>query len=189
MKRSIVAAVAASLLAVAACAPETPEPTVRDAQTRAAATAANSIRFTGNAEIDNVKRRLELTANPNLLGFIVLLNEAGQPIMYTSVKGKVTSGGKRLTRTDELIGGVDSYGTRAAPSDEGTYGSSAPYVFFWTTEGQYIQWDGGYLYSDRPFRLNTQPLVVQAIPAELVAAGARGTATVPTATPGATTAG
>ena len=42
-----------------------------------------------------------------------------------------------------------------SPSDEGTYGHSGEYVFFWTPAGQYIQWNGKYLYSDKPFRLTT----------------------------------
>ena len=132
----------------------------KTAQSQKAAAAANSIQFTENAEIDNIKRRLELTANPGLLGYIVLLNETGQPVMYTGVRGKITSGSKRLTEPDRY----SSLGTngfmRAAPSDEGTYGSSSEYIFFWTTADQYIQWNGKYLYSDKPFRLTTEPIVV-----------------------------
>lgn len=131
-------------------------------QSQKAAAAANSIQFTENAEIDNIKRRLELTANPGLLGYIVLLNETGQPVMYTGVRGKITSGSKRLTEPDRS----NSWGSgrnnvvRAAPSDEGTYGSSGEYIFFWTTADQYVQWNGKYLYSDKPFRLTTEPIVV-----------------------------
>jgi hypothetical protein len=125
-------------------------------QSKAAAAAAASIQFTDNAEIDNIKRRIELTAKPGLLGFIVLLNEAGQPIMYEGVVGKITSGGKRLTPPDR------SYGDkiRAAASDEGTWGSSAAYIFYWNTTGEYRQWSGQYLYSDKPLRLRVEPLVV-----------------------------
>jgi len=138
---------------------------VKVAQSQKAAEAANSIKFTENAEIENIKNRLELTANPGLLGFIVLLNETGQPVMHVGVKGKVTSGGKRLTKTYEKDTSWDcgEWGCDKelpAASDEGTYGSSGDYIFFWTTAGQYIQWNGKYLYSDKPFRLTTEPLVV-----------------------------
>lgn len=47
-----------------------------------------------------------------------------------------------------------------AGSDEGTHVSSNHYVFFWTTAGQYIQWSGNYLYSDKPIRITEQPMVV-----------------------------
>jgi len=123
---------------------------------------SESIKFTGNAEIDNIAKKLELTANPSLLGYIVLLNESGQPVYYTGVKGKITSGGKRLTPPDRSTaeGSGANNVVRAAPSDEGTYGSSGEYIFFWTTEGRYKQWNGKYLYSDEPIRLSIQPLVI-----------------------------
>lgn len=134
----------------------------KNVQAKKAEAAANSITFTENAEIDNIKARLQLTANPGLLGYIVLLNEMGQPVMYTGVKGKVTSGGKRLTKPDVTDGNYEHQVVRQAPSDEGTYGTSGEYIYFWTPAGQYVQWNGKFLYSDKPFRLSIQPLVVTA---------------------------
>jgi len=139
-------------LALAGC-----DESANNEQAEKARQAANSITFPENAEIDNIKRRLELTANPGLLGFVVLLNETGQPVMYTGVKGKITSGGKRLT-SPQLSFAYE----RVAPSEEGTYGTSGEYVFFWTPAGQYIQWNGKYLYSDKPFRLSVEPIVIEA---------------------------
>lgn len=138
---------------------------VKQGQAQKAREAANSIQFTENAEIENIKRRLELTANPGLLGYIVLLNETGQPVMYAGVKGKITSGSKRLTEPDRSNnwGGGTNNVVRQSPSDEGTYGHSDPYIYFWTTNGQYIQWNGKYLYSDKPFRLSVEPIVTQVI--------------------------
>lgn len=133
-------------------------------QSQKAADAANSIAFTENAEIENIKKRLELTSDPGLTGFVLLMNEAGQPIMYTGVAGKITSGGKRLTKPFQLTKGDrgSNYGdfVTDSPSDEGTWGSSAPYIYFWTTNGQYVQWNGKYLYSDKPFRTKIEPLVL-----------------------------
>lgn len=111
-----------------------------------------------NAEQANIERRLRLTSQPGLLGFIVLFNNAGQPVMYTSVKGKVTSSGKRLTSPIKEWIGHSQLGE--APSDEGTWGHSEPYIYYWTAEGQYIQWNEGYLYSNAPIRLSIKPLVI-----------------------------
>jgi hypothetical protein len=147
-------------LCILACAP--PTPTAKEIQSAKAEAAAESIHFDENAEIDNIKRRLELTSSPGLLGYVVLLNDAGQPIQYTAVKGKITSGSKRLTSPYLSTG--SGYVPMAA-SDEGTYGSSNDYVYFWTESGQYIQWNGRYLYSDKPFRLRVEPLVVEVTPA------------------------
>lgn len=151
-------------LTIAACTRPGP-PTAQQQQAEKAQAAAQAVVFEKNAEIENIQRRLKLTSNPGQIGFVLLMNQAGQPIMYTSVRGKITSGGKRLTAPDrcqDLL--TDNCGTgslvRAGPSDEGTYGSSGEYVYFWTMDGQYVQWNGGYLYSDKPFRTNVQPLVI-----------------------------
>ena len=142
--------------------PATPK---KATQAQKAAAAAETITFSENAEIENIKKRLELTADPGLLGFIVLLNETGQPVMHAGIKGKITSGGKRLTKTYDVKENWDCGEWNCdkevpAASDEGTYGSSGDYIFFWTTSGQYVQWNGKYLYSDKPFRLTIQPIVV-----------------------------
>jgi hypothetical protein len=128
------------------------------AQSQKAAQAAQSINFNENAEIDNIKHRLELTSKPGAIGYIVLLNQMGQPVAYDTVKGKITSSGKRLTKPfDESANGV----IRTAPSDEGTWGSSDPYLYYWTVNGVYRQWSGLYLYSDQPIRLSQPTLVVE----------------------------
>jgi hypothetical protein len=95
---------------------------------------------------------------------VLLLNESGQPILYVAVKGKITSGSKRLTNpygcVPDRIGGGYTCGIGLSPSDEGTFGSSDPYIYFWSVSGQYYQWNGKYLYSDKPFRLSVEPLVI-----------------------------
>lgn len=153
-----------SLLVFAGCEELPVKAQVKDTQSQKAAKAASQIKFTENAEIDNIKKRLELTSNPGLLGYVVLMNEAGQPVLYSTVKGKITSGGKRLTKPIQRwkIDRGEWNGTTlgAAPSDEGTWGSSSPYVYFWDTNGRYHQWNGKYLYSDQPIRLRVKPLVI-----------------------------
>jgi hypothetical protein len=166
---AFIGAIAAAVLLAACNGGGAAQPPVKNTQSQKAKEAANSIQFSENAEIDNIKKRLELTSQPGLLGFIVLLNEAGQPIMYEGVIGKVTSGGKRLTPTYQVVRNWDcgEWGCDKelpAPSDEGTFGSSGEYVFYWNTEGAYRQWSGKYLYSDKPLRLRVEPLVVTVDP-------------------------
>ncbi len=170
-------ALAITLLLTLSCT--IPPPTEKEIQAYKAEQAANSINFDENAEIDNIRRRLQLTSDPGLAGYILLLNDAGQPIMYTTVKGKITSSGKRLTSAY----GCDNFkipgtGTTTLqcdgdvePSDEGTYGHSDPYIYFWTVGGQYYQWNGSYLYSDKPFRTNVAPLVIDVEPPATPAPG------------------
>lgn len=139
-------------------------PSTQQQQAQAARKAADSLSFTDNAEIANIQRRLQITSKPGMLGFILLMNEAGQPILYEGVVGKITSGGKRLTPPTQQWSVSPNNQLGPAPSDEGTWGSSSDYVFYWTTNGEYRQWNGKYLYSDKPFRLRTEPLIVAIAP-------------------------
>lgn len=162
-KLLIIALISTSLIACGGGSSEA-TPTAKQTQSDKAAEAANSITFTENAEITNITERIKLTSNPGLTGFVLLMNEAGQPIMYTGVKGKITSGGKRLTRGQQLVRGDrgewNGDFVMKSPSDEGTWGHSNPYIYFWTPTGQYIQWNGKYLYSDKPFRTKVDPLII-----------------------------
>tara|TARA_R110002110_G_scaffold164195_3_gene364330 strand:+ start:811 stop:1314 length:504 start_codon:yes stop_codon:yes gene_type:complete len=157
MNKFIIAASLLVLTGLTACV-DVPQ-TNADRQAAQAQQAAEQISFTDNAEIENITRRLELTSSPGLVGYVLLLNDAGQPIYYVATDGKLTSGGKRLTKPFQLS---QTYGEYPTPSDEGTWsgGGSLPYVYFWSTSGQYYQWSGDYLFSDQPFRLNVEPLVV-----------------------------
>lgn len=164
-KPAIILAMAAAL-ALSACGQSgaAPSGSAKQTQSQKAAEAAQSIDYTENAEIDNIKRRLELTSKPGAIGFVVLLNEAGQPILYTAVKGKITSSGKRLTSPQQEVsvdkGELSGTELGMSPSDEGTWGSSDPYIYFWDTNDVYHQWAGNYLYSDQPIRLRVEPLVI-----------------------------
>jgi hypothetical protein len=150
-KSFVIAGVAALFLA--GCGEYTPP--VRDTQADVAARQAQTIDFSaGNAEISNITKRGKLVARPDLAGYIVLIS-SGRPVAYYTVKGKVTSGGKRLeSPSREAVSGS----VVPAPSYDGTFGSSDDYVYFWTTSDQYIQWStgggNGYIYSDQPLTPN-----------------------------------
>jgi hypothetical protein len=156
-----------SCLALAACSVDTSTP--QDAKARQAATGAamakDVLDHSGgvNSEQSNIQKRLALTMNPGQVGFVMLLNQAGQPIAYYGIKGKLTSSHKRLTAPGQS--GHSCYEGKCEdetglPGDDGVYGDSDNYIFFWDTDGAYHQWSGDYLYSDRPFRTRVEPLVI-----------------------------
>jgi hypothetical protein len=140
--------------------------TMKNVQADKAAAAAASVVITDNTEIDNIKKRLELMSKPGVLMYIVLLNQAGQPIMYEGVTSKITSSGKQLTKPysvgQHYIGGQNggtSYLVEQQPADNGLWGSSGDYIYYWNTDGAYRQWSGDYILSDAPLRLKIEPLV------------------------------
>ena len=114
---------------------------VKTTQSEIAQRAADSVEFTDNQEINNLKRRLEMNAKPGGLQYILLISDMGTPLLYEAVDGKITSSNKRLTRPDRLeketLLGYDNIGVRNAPSDTGTWGSSDSYIFYWNTSGAY----------------------------------------------------
>lgn len=124
----------------------------------------------------NISKRLQTFDNPNKISYIYLVSN-GKVLTFYTIKGKITSGNKRLTKqnvsvdsygTVADVGNVNLYDTSGAyqveqPELDGTYGSSAPYIFFWTTDGAYVQWSGEYMLVDQPLKLSTQPELVREI--------------------------
>ena len=119
----------------------------------------------------NIKSRLEAENKPgNVQHLYIISAYSGEVIMYSSVKGKVTSSSKRL-QPYNTSGGLDSdswssievdvrgnkIDTNEIMQDDGTYGDSVPYLYWWDMNGayhqQYIQ--GGMILhiSDKPLRV------------------------------------
>ena len=102
-------------------------------------------------EQENVKRRLEQENIPGSIKHLYLISAySGEVILYSTVKGKVTSSGKRLTpssveSTGDMPDGfkitIDgaSYSTTETLGDDGTYGSSVEYLYWWDAGGKYNQ--------------------------------------------------
>lgn len=118
-------------------------------------------------ERTNISKRLTLFSDPAKISYIYLVSY-GKVMAFYTVKGKITSGSKRLTSGQQLVeadwcnSGNCSIATDA-PELDGTYGNSSPYIFFWTTDGTYVQWSGDYMLSDQPLQLTTTPELVRSV--------------------------
>src|SRR5207248_177135 len=87
----------------------------------------------------NVKDRLVMDNKPGSIKHLYIISpETGQVLIYSTVKGKVTSSGKRLTpRTVDPVNGSaisvniggSSQRTTEVLEDDGTYGTSVDYIF------------------------------------------------------------
>lgn len=100
------------------------------------------------------------------LGYIVLLTESGSIINQFVVDGKVSSLNSYLSPDSEYYeinqgeGGTwEDYNKWLADVD-GSYGENDNGIFFFTTDGKYIEWTGTYLYSDIPFIIDDPVLKV-----------------------------
>lgn len=112
-------------------------------------------------EIEMIKYRRILNGKPGLQMYVVLLSRSGQPIDYFVTQGKCTSSEKRLTPTHRLSHTPPNDVVVKAPSEDGTHGSSSPYIYCKTVNGQYKQWNGRYYVSDSPIELTIKPIVIE----------------------------
>lgn len=96
--------------------------------------------------------------DPNKISYITLFDNTGGIRGYFTIKGKVSSVNSKLTNTSQLI---YFYSGNAAsvesPDMDGSYGSNGDAIFFFLTDGTYMEYTGDYLVSDNPVVLNTQP--------------------------------
>jgi hypothetical protein len=97
-----------------------------------------------SVEQRNVRNRLLSDNEPGSIKHLYIISAfSGDVIIYSTVDGKVTSSGKRLSNTVSLQRGDrgEWSGDFVMPSiqDDGTYGSSIPYLYWWDAQGRYHQ--------------------------------------------------
>ena len=136
-------------------------------------------------EQSNIKKRLENENAPGAIKHLYVISAmSGQTIIYSTVKGKITSSGKRLTPylvaamdgqyvSNDLNGipiriGGRSHRTGEILQDDGTYGSSIPYLYWWDVKGQYHQ---HYVSGGQIIHVADKPIPVKNITINMESAG------------------
>jgi hypothetical protein len=112
-----------------------------------------------SAERANLREKLLRLNDPNKIGYVYEMTQNGQIIASYTVKGKVSSNSSQLTNTQNINTGYTGNPVTESMGDDGSYGPSEPGVFFFTTTGQMITWNGLYQYSDAPVTLTSKPLI------------------------------
>lgn len=127
-----------------------------------------------SAERENIASRAKLFDDTNKVSYIYLISY-GKVMAFYTVKGKVSSLNSYLTPLEQLVFGDGSPCTEggyvdspdcyvvSSPDIDGAYGENAGGVFFFTTEGAYVEWSGEYMMSDFPLQLSTPPELVRQI--------------------------
>lgn len=100
------------------------------------------------------------------LGYCVLIAEGGAILGCFEVDGKVSSLNSYLTPDSEyyeqyISSSSSSRNNEWLPDVDGSYGMNDNGIFFFTTDGNYIEWTGTYLYSDIPFKIDTPVINVK----------------------------
>lgn len=137
-----------------------------------------TVELTTSLERENINRRLQLVNDRDKV-FYVYLMSYGKVVTFYVAKGKISSvdsfntPSERIVRDDRCYNDVRYYGSNSdgvegcyfeveSPDMDGTYGSNGNGVFFFTTEGAYVEWNGEYLVSDFPLKVSTpsQPVTI-----------------------------
>ena len=113
-------------------------------------------------ERENLKARAERLNKSNQI-FYVYLMSYGKVVAYYTTKGKVSSLNSYLTPMEQVVDHNGNLCNRydrdclvvEAPDVDGSYGENVDGVFFFTTEGAYVEWLGEYLMSDQPLKIST----------------------------------
>lgn len=124
-------------------------------------------------ERDNIIKRINLWNDPNKISYIYLINY-GKVMAFYTIKGKVSSVNSQVTNSEQLQAkcvnpdgtystneGCGRYGqTRVSgnipsPSEDGSYGTNGDAIFFFTTEGAYVEAKSDYVLSDQPLKIST----------------------------------
>lgn len=125
------------------------------------------------AEQQNIRDRLLEDNKPGSIKHLYVISAySGQVIIYSTVRGKPTSSGKRLTPTSIVVGAsgelqqpgfptnIGGTVTNEVLQDDGTYGSSTEYLYWWDTKGVYHQ---HYVSGGQIVHVSNQPIAVKGI--------------------------
>lgn len=119
----------------------------------------------------NLIERLNRFNTDSKVSYIYLVNY-GKVMAFYTVKGKVSSVNSLLTTPEQIVDhvyrGIDAEGTIrgishhvvASPDLDGSYGTNGDAIFFFTTDGTYVEWRGDYMLCDKPLKLSTPPELV-----------------------------
>lgn len=120
----------------------------------------------------NVAKRAETFNKSDKVSYVYLVS-FGKVMAFYTAQGKISSLQSYLNPTDRLVNERGSKCEWAssdspcfvmqAPEIDGTYGSNPEGIFFYTTEGAYVEWNGEYMVSDQPLKLATPPELVREV--------------------------
>ena len=82
-------------------------------------------------------------------GYVMFYSESGDLIKTYAVDGKVSSLRSYLTADTTMPNGS---GAMWLADVDGSYGDNVDGIFFFTPEGDYIEYNGKYIYSSVPFK-------------------------------------
>ena len=119
-------------------------------------------------ERQNLIDRYKYLNDQNNVHHVYLLGNDGDVIAYYTAQGKVSSVNSKLTNDRQIVksndciketpnegGEAGCYKTVESPQMDGSYGTNGDAIFFFTTGGHYVEWNGKYVVSEYQMDINT----------------------------------
>lgn len=115
-------------------------------------------------ERQNLIQRYKYLNDANNVHHVYAMSNDGKVIAYWTAQGKVSSVNSKLTNNKQVIRvpncdshneGNDCWKVVESPQMDGSYGTNGNAIFFFTTEGKYVEWNGKYVVSEEPMNIQT----------------------------------
>lgn len=126
----------------------------------------------------NLIRRYDYLNDRSNVHHVYMLSNDGEVINYAVAQGKVSSVNSKLTNDKQIVevpGAEFDHGNGAAgaegpnfkvlesPQMDGSYGENGDAIFFFTTDGHYVEYNGIYLVSEEPKQINSPVTLVDEV--------------------------
>lgn len=118
-----------------------------------------------------IVKRLERIGQQNMVSYIYLISY-GKIMGHYTVDGYVQAVESYLTTPEQvtsvrIAGGGWEAVTLPSPDFDGTYGRNPDAIYFFTTDGKYVEWKGDYLWCDQPMVLTEKPALIANVTQEV----------------------
>lgn len=130
------------------------------------------IKMESSLERENLIRRYEYLNDENNVHHVYLISHDGKVVHYSVAEGKVSSVNSKLTNDKQVIrvpdchdgnSGNDCWKVVESPQMDGSYGTNGDAIFWFTTDGHYMEWNGLYVVSEEPKNIQTGVTLVDEI--------------------------
>jgi len=113
-------------------------------------------------EREQINKRTKLWNDKNKVSYIYLV-DFGKVMAFYTIKGKVSSVNSQITNPNQIVKRFSGAFTMPSPAEDGSYGENGAAIFFFTTDGTYVEWAGTYMLADKPLKMATPPALVRTI--------------------------
>lgn len=116
-------------------------------------------------ERQNIIERTTRWNDKNKVSYIYLMSDMGSIVSYFPIKGKVSSVNSALSAPEQVVDDPNTYHESggsvvlSSPQEDGSYGTNGDAIFFFLTDGTYMEWNGRYFLSDNPVKLAVEPVM------------------------------